>query len=198
MYSIAARKACEYALQLCSLFVVCGCTTETSEKDRFRKLLANDPGIENVGIEGDYEDFSQYNVYSVTFSVRGKPNSRITLFPYGDASLDALRIFQIGSIRPVMFERDPYGMTIPRLPTLGSDPRYRPPVPWKEMDLSDLVSHYDEVVEYFSKWPVKPDYSTITTDGGIEVRCFIDPPEESTAHGFFPPAGPSHEGDEEK
>ncbi|MEX0641447.1 MAG: hypothetical protein WD468_02035 [Pirellulales bacterium] len=167
----------------------CGCNDpKTAEEDRFLQMLAADTRIENISIEGDQEDFALYNVYTVSFSIRGKPNSRIVLFPYGDPNLNALRILQIANISPLMMERDPtLGWVTPRSPTLGDEPEYRPPYPWKDMDLQTLVTRYDEVVEYFSKWPNNPNFETLTTDGGVEVRCSVDPADASTMRRFTPP-----------
>jgi hypothetical protein len=87
-----------------------------------------------------------------------------------------------------MMERDHVGWVNPRSPTLGNDSKYRPPLPWKNIDLSGLVTHYDELLDYFSKWPKGPDFKTITTDGGIEVRCSISPADDSTMRQFIPPS----------
>jgi hypothetical protein len=175
---------------LIALIVFFGCgDPKPAKEDRFLKMLAADPRIENISIEGDYEDFALYNVYTVSFSIRGKPDSHITLLPFGDADLDPLRLLQIGSISPLMMEYEPrLGWVTPRSPALGNEPDYRPPLPWNNMDLPKLVSHYDEVLEYFSKWPRSPDFKTITTDGGIEVRCSIDPADASTMRKFTPPS----------
>lgn len=172
---------------------ICGCgDPKAAEEQRFLKMLAGDSRIEDVSIEGDREDFALYNVFTVSFSIRGKPNSRIILLPFGDPNLDPLRILQIGNISPIMTEHDPrLGWVTPRSPTLGDDPRYRPPIPWKNMNLSMLVTHYDEVVKFFSKWPESPNFETITTDGGVEVRCSIEPADASTMRQFTPPSSGS-------
>jgi hypothetical protein len=179
-------------MPLC-LIAICGCgDPKIEEEDRFLKLLKADPRIENVAIEGDYEDRFLYNVFTVSFSIRGKPNSHITLLPFGDRDLDPFRILQIGTISPLMMEHEPtLGWVIPRSPTLGNDPDYRPSLPWKNMDLPMLVSKYDEVHEYFSSWPKRPEFKTITTDGGVEVRCSIDPANASTMRQFTPPSSAS-------
>ena len=124
-------------LMLFALCAICGCgDPKTAEENRFLKMLAADPRIENISIEGDLEDFDLYNVYTVSFSIRGKPDSHITLFPYGDGNLDALRILQIGDISPIMMERDPtLGWVTPRSPTLGDDPQYRPSASLEEHGL---------------------------------------------------------------
>ena len=176
-------------IRLSCLLPICGCGGDkASEEAHFRKLLRVDPRIENISFEGDQEDFALYNVFTVSFSIRGKPDSRIILFPYGERDLDSLRILQIGPISPVMLELHPQlGWVTPRSPTLGDDPKHRPPHPWKNMDLSMLVSRYDEVIEYFSKWPTAPNFETIKTDGGIVVRCRVDRADESTMREFIPP-----------
>jgi hypothetical protein len=186
---------------LCAICAICGCAdpkiAKTAEEQRFLKMLAADTRIEDISIEGDQEDFALYNVFTVSFSIRGKPNSRVILLPYGDPDLDALRILQIGNISPIMMEHDPtYGWVTPSSPTMGNDQKYRPPLPWKNMNLSMLVSHYDEVIEFFSKWPRSPDFETITTDGSVEVRCSIEPADASTMRRFTPPSsGSLHQGD---
>jgi hypothetical protein len=183
-----APKNCRLTI-LFALCTICGCNPKTTEQNRFLKMLAADTRIENISIEGDQEDFALYNVFTVSFSIRGKPNSRIILFPYGDSNLDALRILQIGNISPIMMEHHPtLGWVTPRSPTLGDDPKYRPPHRWKNMNLSMLVTHYDEVVEFFSKWSRNPNFETITTDGGVEVRCSIDPADAATMRRFIPPS----------
>jgi hypothetical protein len=55
------------------------------------------------------------------------------------------------------------------------------------MDFTELVSRYDEVVEYFSKWPVAPQGIAMTTAGGLQVQCRVDPAENSTMKQFVPP-----------
>jgi hypothetical protein len=187
-----------YSAMLICVLAVCGCADpRPAEENHFRSLLAADPRIENISIEGDYEDFALYNVFTVSFSIRGKPNSHITLLPIGDGDLAPLRLLQIGAISPLMMERDPrLGWVTPRSPTLGNDANYRPPLPWKEMDLSMLVTRYDEVLEYFSSWPKNPEFKTLKTDGGIEVRCSIEPADSSTARKFTPPSS-YRSGDEE-
>jgi hypothetical protein len=93
---------------LFALCAICGCgDPKTAEENRFLKMLTADSRIENISIEGDLEDFAIYNVFTVSFSIRDKPNSHVTLVPYGDPNLDALRILQIGDISPIMMERDP-------------------------------------------------------------------------------------------
>jgi hypothetical protein len=179
-----------FCAMLVCVFAVSGCADPRPAKENyFRSLLASDPRIENISIEGDYEDFALYHVYTVSFSIRGKPDSRIILLPFGDRELAPLRLLQIGSISPLMMERHPQlGWVTPRSPTLGDDPDYRPPLPWKDMDLSMLVTRYDELLEYFSKWPKNPEFKTLRTDGGIEVRCSIEPSDSSTARKFTPPS----------
>ena len=197
MTTNTALKITSLAL-LCAICAICGCgDPKAAEEQRFLKMLAGDPRIEDISIEGDQEDFALYNVFTVSFSIRGKPNSRVILLPYGDPNLDPLRILQIGNISPLMIEYEPrLGWVTPRSPTLGNDPKYRPPLPWKNMNLSMLVTHYDEVIEFFSKWPESPNFETITTDAGVEVRCSIEPADASTMRQFTPPSsGSMHQGD---
>ncbi len=187
MANTSAAGICQLAVWF-FVCAICGCDSKTAEENRFLKMLAADSRIENISIEGDQEDFALDNVFTVSFSIRGKPNSQITLAPYGDPDLDALRILQIGDISPLMMEQHPtLGWVTPRSPTLGNDPKYRPPHPWKNMNLSMLISHYDEVKEFFSKWPSGPNFETITTDGNVEVRCSIEPAGASTMMRFTPP-----------
>jgi hypothetical protein len=178
---------------LCAICAISGCgDPKAAEEQRFLKMMAGDPRIEDISIEGDQEDFALYNVFTVSFSIRGKPNSRVILLPYGDPNLDPLRILQIGNISPLMMEYEPrLGWVTPCSPTLGNDPKYRPPLPWKNMNLSMLVTHYDEVVEFFSKWPESPNFKTITTDADVEVRCSIEPADASTMRRFTPPSSSS-------
>ena len=157
-----------------------------AEENHFRAIAASDPRIENISFEGYAEEFGAYTIISVSFTIRDKPNSHITLLPDGESDLNSLRLLQIGDLSPVMFEWDGRAWC-PRPPTVGSDPKYRPPHPWKDLDLSRLVSHYDEVLEYFSKWSVAPNFDEITTDGGLKVQCRVDPANASTMKEFTPP-----------
>ena len=182
------KKRIRGSLLLSCVLALGGCGNDkASEIARFRKVAAVDPRIENVSIEG-YQDLGTYKVLTVSFTIRDKQDSQITLVPDGEGDLNSLRILRIGPISPVMFEFEPQlGWVTPRSPTLGSDPTYRPPHPWKDMDLSTLVSRYDDVIAYFSKWPTAPNFETIKTDGGTEVRCRIDPADDSTMREFIPP-----------
>jgi hypothetical protein len=102
--------------------------------------------------------------------------------------LNSLRVLQVGELSPVLFEWDYHAKAwSPRPPTLGSNAKYRPPHPWKEMDLKELVSRYDDVVEYFSKWPTAPDSQEMTTDGGVVVLGRVDSADASTMKAFTPP-----------
>jgi hypothetical protein len=161
---------------------------KAAQENHFREILAADPRIENVSFEGYEEEFGAYTILTVSFTIRGKPNSRITLLPYGDSDLNSLRVLYIGDLSPVMFEWDAKAARwSPRSPALGSEPQYRPPLPWDDMDLTKLVSYYDEVLKYFSKWPVDPQGTTVTTDGGLQVQCRVDPASASTMQQFVPP-----------
>ena len=161
---------------------------KSAEENHFREILAADSRIENISFEGFDEGFGSYTILTVSFTIRGKPNSRITLLPDDESDLGSLRLLQIGELSPVMFEWDPNAnLWSPRPPTLGKDPKYRPPLPWPEMDLSKLVSHYDEVLEHFAKWPVDQQGIAMTTDGGLQVQCRVDPASASTMKQFIPP-----------
>jgi hypothetical protein len=101
--------------------------------------------------------------------------------------LDALRIMEIGEWSPVLLEIDKNGLSCPRAVTLGSNAKYRPPLPWRDFNLSKLVTQYDEVEEYFSTWPSATKSDEITTDGGVVVRRQVDPANASTMKEFTPP-----------
>ena len=160
---------------------------KSAMEEYFRALAAHDPRIENLAIGGYQEELGLFTVTSVSFTIRGKPESLVVLFiRIVEEGYETLNINQIGNFSPVMWEWDGAGWA-PRCPTLGVDPEYRPPhLPWSGMTLSDLVSHYDEVVQYFSEWPVYPDHRRFTTETGSEIRYCIEPANVNTKHAFIP------------
>jgi hypothetical protein len=65
----------------------------------FQSLLSNDPRIEHVSIGGYDEEFGLFDVTTVRFKIRGKPDSSIVLFvPNGETDLESLSIYQIGNL----------------------------------------------------------------------------------------------------
>jgi hypothetical protein len=154
---------------------------------RFQSLLSNDPRIEQVSIGGCEVELGQFYVTTVRFKIRGKPDSSIALFVgNSETDLASLSIYQIGNLSPVVLEWDANANAwAPRCPTLG-DSEFRPPsVPGRPTGVSDLVSNYDELLNYFEEWPTYPDYRSFTTESGKEFRYYIEPPNVNSKDEFI-------------
>jgi hypothetical protein len=163
--------------------------SKSAEEKYFRNWLSADPRVEKISFQGYDDGFGIYKIISASFSIRDKPNSHVTLLRDRDNEFSSLRILQIGDVCPEMLEWDSHvNLWSPRSPNLGVDTKYRPPSPWKEMTLSQLVTDYDKVVEYFSKWSTAPNGEAITTDGGLKVHCRVDPANASHIKQFVPQA----------
>jgi hypothetical protein len=162
--------------------------TRAGQHKYFLALTAHDPRIVNLSIGGYEEEFGQFDVTTVGFTIRGKPNSFVGLFVRnGETDLESLSIYQIGVLSPVILEWDNRAWAwAPRCPTLGDHSDYRPPLPWKNLSLSDVVSRYDELVAYFNEWPMNPDYRTMTSTSGTKLRYYVEPPNVNTKDSFIP------------
>jgi hypothetical protein len=162
--------------------------SKSAQENHFRSWLSADPRIENISFQGYDNGFGIYKIISANFSIRDKPNSQVTLLRDNGNEFYSLRILQIGNVIPEILEWDSHvNLWSPRSPNLGVDTKYRPPSPWKEMTLSQLVTDYDTVVDYFSKWSNAPNGEAITTDGGLKVQCRVDPANASHRKQFIPP-----------
>jgi len=162
--------------------------SKSVQEDHFRSWLSAHPRIENISFQGYDDGLGIYKIISASFAIRDKPNSHVTLLRDNANEFASLRILQIGDVCPEMLEWDSHvNLWSPRSPSLGTDPKYRPPSPWKDMTLAQLVTDYDKVVEYFSKWSTEPNGETITTDGGLKVQCRVDPANASHIKQFIPP-----------
>lgn len=194
-FRISLRSLLLVVAATCVLIAICSAITQqvvsggkAAKEQQISTLLKRDNRIERIAIRGYEEEFGLFTVTSVEFAIRNKPASRVELFiPDGETDLDSLRVIQIGNLSPLIAEWDEKAQAwTPRCPALGNDAEYRPPLPWKDMSLSDVVTHYDELVNYFDAWPVSPKYKAITTATGKRVRCCIEPPGVNTKSEFLP------------
>lgn len=153
----------------------------------FQSLLSHDPRIEDASIGGYPEEFGLFDVTTVRFKIRGKPDSSIALLANSETDLDSLSIYQIGNLSPVVLEWSANANAwAPRCPTLG-DSTFRPPsMPGRPTGVSDLVSNYDELLDYFDEWPTYPDFRSFTTESGKEFRYYIEPPSVNSKDKFIP------------
>jgi hypothetical protein len=129
--------------------------------NRLTSALEADPRIQSIEIEGFDEGISLYEIETVSFSIKGKPGSRISVWGPDTQLKPPFSLFQIGKLQP--FTRQSRDESSHGFPLLGgsSNNRIRPGVDIRTF--SDLITHYDEVHTYFSKWPVSPK--------SIEVEC---------------------------
>lgn len=156
---------------------------------RYRALLERDSRIENVSIGGYEEEFGLFQVTTVAFTIRDKSDSFVVLFvPNGEAHLQSLSMYQMGSISPVLLEWDELaGAWAPRCPSLASDSEHTPPdLPCRIENPSEIVSHYDDLIGYFQKWPTFPEYRTFTSSDGKVFRYYVEPVGVNTKDAFIP------------
>jgi hypothetical protein len=129
--------------------------------NRLTSALEADPRIQSIEIEGFDEGISLYEIESVSFSINGKPGSRISLLNPDLELKPPFSLLQIGTLRP--FTRHSREASSHSFPLLGgsSSDRMDPGVDIRT--IGDLITYYDEVHSYFSEWPVSPR--------SIEVEC---------------------------
>jgi hypothetical protein len=142
---------------------------------RFRSLLEHDERIESVSIDGYEEEFGLFTVTSASFSIHDKPNSVVVLFVYdNEQDFESLNIVQIGNLKPMILEwNSNVSQWTPLYPDLGRDSTGILMLSNKARSVSDVVTHYYDLIGYFDKWPVFPDFEVIKNAEGKGFRRYV-------------------------
>jgi hypothetical protein len=54
------------------------------------------------------------------------------------------------------------------------------------MGVTELVSHYDEMLDYFREWPISPDFRSFTSESGAACRYYVEQPNVNSKDEFIP------------
>jgi hypothetical protein len=126
------------------------------QEEQLTRMLEQDPRIGSIAFEGFSDGPCLYKIETVSFSIKGKPGSKI-VFLGPDADESTFDLFQIGGLRPRIERvnkdtgRSSYGF-----PTLGGSSNDGIPLGVDIKTIGDLITHYDEVHAYFNEWPELP------------------------------------------
>jgi hypothetical protein len=133
------------------------------QEQQLTRMLEQDPRIEAIEFEGFDDGPGLYKIETVSFSIKGKPGSRVT-FWYPDWDDSTCDLCQIGKLHPIIaHSRDDSSLRFPLIAGTGKE---RIDTGVEINTLSDLVTHYDEVYDYFREWPTNPSSTEVRTVDG--------------------------------
>jgi hypothetical protein len=136
------------------------------QEKQLTRMLEQDPRVEAIEFESFLDGPGLYKIETVTFSIKGKPGGRIT-FWYPDSDESTFDLCQIGNLHPLIaHSRDDSSLRFPLIAGTGKD---RIDTGVEINTLSDLVTHYDEVYEYFREWPTNPRSTEVHTVEGRAI-----------------------------
>jgi len=153
-----------------------------SERNEINAFLSKLDSIENVKFSA-FDDGILEEVVSVSFSVKGKPNSTLTIVNMENPS-DGLRLGRIGDVavwRTGILELD--GGTKTTFFQMGVDFALLQTLTSKEIKtVDDVIDHYDEILEVVQAMPIAAGEETYVI-GGNKYSYFqqIDPKATSSA-----------------
>ena len=148
-----------------------------------KSLLANIEGITDVYVYG-FDDLS-YEVTLVTFALEGRPDAVI-----GSRGLGESGHVWLQRIGPWEFHQYSYGFqgmfkTATGEPVeslgfgdcidIGPSGEYGAMMPVKIRGLNDVVSHYDDLVRYFSTWPDAKNWGKLKKRPGMRTAYCASP-----------------------
>jgi hypothetical protein len=148
-----------------------------------RSRLANIDGITDVRVYG-FDDVS-YEVTLATFALEGRPDAVI-----GSRWLGEPGHVWLQRLGPWEFQECSYGFqgvinTATGKPVetlgfrdcidIGPSGEYAAMLPVKIRDLNDVVSHYDELVRYFSTWPDGKTWRELEKRPGTRTAYCVSP-----------------------
>lgn len=144
--------------------------------------LASIHGITDVHVYG-FDDMA-YEVTFATFALQGRP----------DAVIECLGVNEPGHVwlrrlGPWEFHECNYGiqnafdiagkpiegLSVQSFVDIGPSGKYAAMLPVKIRDLNDVVSHYDELVRYFSTWPNEKTWAELKRRPGMRTAYFASP-----------------------
>jgi hypothetical protein len=127
------------------------------QEKQLTRTLQRDPRIESIEIVSFEDGLGLYKIESVSFAIKGKPGSRITLLRPDTELKPPFWLCEIGNLRPHIEKvSKETGSTTYGVPTFGESRNDGIPPGVDIGTIGDLVTHYDEMHAYFSQWPVLP------------------------------------------
>ncbi len=144
--------------------------------------------IDGIGYSISTHDDVMEEVAGVTITLKDLPDSRIVF--YGLASYESNGTFSLGTIgkwRFVTQGRRFLGNTVSSTGEpvesdywagfidLGANSPYKDIIPYPTRTLQDIIDHYEELVDYFDKWPRESEPGhVILDDGSVQTYYVVD------------------------
>jgi hypothetical protein len=148
-----------------------------------RNTLASIDGITDVHVYG-FDDLS-YEVTLATFALEGRPDAvigsrglgepghvwlqRLGPWEFHECSYGFQGVFETATGKPVE------SLGFRDCIDIGPSGEYAAMLPVKIRDLNDVVTHYDELVRYFSTWPSGKTWRELEKRPGMRTAYCVSP-----------------------